>query len=479
MSVYGLSYCFSSLVGHCHSCCSYQSELYCALAEFTQCAHTIIPLVCCLFHRRDGRSVGGHSLLHTAALNSRPDCIPLPLAAGADVTAVTTAGCSVLQLACVKCDMPTVQLVLDAGGWLPAKRFDCLLMATRAGSSEAVEALCTATATGTAAGSGSAVNSSSSSDTCYARGTVKGGCTLMHAAAAARSLRCAEVLLRHGVDAAAVSDTVPGKDHISGLSALDLFVLDSPCSRILPHCTLPQWTPAEIEQFALLLLSCGATFKHTAMSAEQYLQLAGALSKHTNRQQQLLRKTVHLATLQATACWYECDGGSSSSSSSGNSRSKTVRVQLLHAVTKQRSKRVYVVDTQLLAQLYSYIAADAVSASSSAPSDTVNSSIATTATGQRSSSSSSSSDNADSSSGTIAMQQAAARQNVLVKMIVPPEGWHSATTNELKLISYDGKCACSTVITLLSYDILRSRSLIACRSFLPHVWSSVVSTETL
>jgi ankyrin repeat protein len=75
--------------------------------------------VYCTLNRQDARRAGGYSLLYIAALRSRSDCIPLLLAAGADVTALTTIGYSVLQLACVQCDMPTVQLLLDAGAWLP------------------------------------------------------------------------------------------------------------------------------------------------------------------------------------------------------------------------------------------------------------------------------------------------------------------------------------------------------------------------
>jgi hypothetical protein len=360
-------------------------------------------------------------------------------------------------------------------------------MATRAGRSDVVEVLCTAadtaaaaaTAAATAAAAAAAADADATGS--VARGTVKGGCTLMHAAAASRSLRCAEVLLRHGVDAAAVTDTVPGKDYMSGLSALDLLVVESPYRKILPHVPVLQGSPAEFEQFALLLLSCGATIKYTAMSAEHHYMFARVLHKHTVRQQQQLRKTVQLATLQVAARWYECDDGanscSSGSSSSDRSNSNTVRVQLVHAVTKQRNKRVYMVNTQLLSQLYSYTAAGALSTTASASSSTSSSSAAAIATEQHSSSSSSSSSSGDNkvdSSGSAAMQ-AAARQNVLVKMLVPPEGWQSCTsTNELKLISYDGKCTCYTVLTLYrtSYWLATSHIGFTC-------YRSCVATTTL
>jgi hypothetical protein len=232
---------------------------------------------------------------------------------------------------------------------------------------------------------------------CVQRATVPGGFTLMHAAAAARSLSCAELLLRHGVNAAAAGQYIDDSG-MSSVSALDLLVLPSPNAQLLPRIQPAELESAEFEQFSLMLLSCGATIKHSAMSSDQYKRYAGALSKHTERQQQQARRRERIAVLQAAASWQRCSSSSSD----------TVRVQLVHAVTKQTSSRVYTVDTQLLAQLYA--------------------NVATTAA-----------DSTGGSSSSSCAEQSATRQNVLLKMLVPSEGWQSSNSEEVKLISYDGK----------------------------------------
>jgi hypothetical protein len=150
----------------------------------------------------------------------------------------------------------------------------------------------------TAGSSGS--NSSSIHTSCVQRATVPGGFTLMHAAAAARSLSCAELLLRHGVNAAAAGQYMDNSG-MSSVSALDLLVLPSPNAQLLPRIQPAELEPAEFEQFALMLLSCGATIKHSAMSSDQYKRYAGALSKHTARQQQQARRKERIAVLQAAA----------------------------------------------------------------------------------------------------------------------------------------------------------------------------------
>jgi Ankyrin repeats (many copies) len=422
-------------------------SLFKLLLDFKQaftamCSYQHSNAICVCVHREElfhivGRADG--TLLHTAALHSRADCISLLLAARLQPTALNSAGQSALQLACVHCDVMTVQLLIEAGGWVSECSFDCLSNAVRAGSSEVLQLLISAagaaTATAdtidadaaTAGGSNSSSsnstssssNSSSSSSSssisaalsCVQATTNVGGFTLMHAAAAARSLSCAEVLLRHGVDAAA-SGQVYNLDGLISVSALDLLVSPCPYPQLQPRThPLAELEPAEFDKFALMLLSCGATIRHSSMSSDQYKRFAGALSKHNERQQQQARKRERLAALQAAACWKQ-----SSSSSSSSSISDTVRVQLVHAVTKQTSSRVYTVETQLLTQLY----ANCVTAAADSTNSSCNSS--------------------SSSSSSTDAEQSATRQNVLLKLLVPPVGWQSSTTDDLKLISYDGKC---------------------------------------
>eukprot|EP00953_Heterococcus_sp_UTEX-ZZ885_P013018 7441-Heterococcus_DN1.PRE.2 len=438
------------------------------------CSYQHSNAICVCVHREElfhivGRADG--TLLHTAALHSRADCIPLLLAARLQPAALNSAGQSALQLACVHCDVTTVQLLIEAGGWVSECSFDCLSNAVRAGSSEVLQLLISAAGAASAtadtidadaataggsnssssnstsssssnsssnssSGSSSSTNDNSSSSSssnsaavlCVQATTDVGGFTLMHAAAAARSLSCAEVLLRHGVDAAA-SGQVYNLDGLVKVSALDLLVSPCPYPQLQPRTQpLAELEPAEFDKFALMLLSCGATIRHSSMSSDQYKRFAGALSKHNERQQQQARKRERLAALQAAACWKQ---SSSSSSSSG-----TVRVQLVHAVTKQTSSRVYTVETQLLAQLY----ANCVTAAA----DSTNSS----------------SNSSSSSSSSTDAEQSATRQNVLLKLLVPPVGWQSSTTDDLKLISYDGAVQ-SVTLGQLDVDKLQSALLAA------------------
>jgi hypothetical protein len=381
------------------------------------------------------------------------------LEAGIEVTALGSDGSTALQQACVRCEEHTVGLLLRRGGWVRECGFACLLNAIRSGSSERLEVLqlllaAAATAAGAAVTTAaSAAGSSASGDTYCVRGTANGGYTLMHAAAAARSLSCAQLLLRHGADAA-VSDAVPDHDSTSGLSPLDLLVLPCPALSMRPRKPPAELEPAVFEQFALVLLSCGATIKHSAMSSDQYTQFAGALRKHSERQQQQLRAAARSAALHACASWRHSDSNalrSSSSSNSSDSGSTTVQVQLVHAVTKQAGARVYTVNTKLLQQLYSSTAAAAAatvcvagdSVSGTMKADTTAHTARHTATistaDELNSSSSSSSSSSSVSSVSDAAAQSLVQQNVLLKMLVPPEGWQSYP-NELVLISYDGEC---------------------------------------
>jgi hypothetical protein len=255
----------------------------------------------------------------------------------------------------------TVQLLLQAGGWVPATGFACLLNAVRARSTEVVELLYAARAAATAAATATAgVISNSSSDKCCISGTFAGGFTLMHIAAVTRSLSCAEVLLRHGVPADLITDVrVVRATTQPGLSPLDLLVLTGPMMDLNLRCYPPVLEPAVFDKFALMLLSCGATITHTAMKGNEYSKFARALQQHSERQQQQVRSRARVAAVHAAACWQESDSCSSGGSS-------VVQVRLVHAVTQQRGAKLYTIDTKLLAQLY----ASAVTAAAATDSST-------------------------------------------------------------------------------------------------------------
>jgi hypothetical protein len=101
----------------------------------------------------------------------------------------------------------------------------------------------------------------------------------------------------------------------------------------------------------------------------------------------------------------------------------------MHAVTQQRGSKLYSVDTKLLAQLHA--SATAVAAATSAAAAAKSCSGMINLDGNSSSSSSS------RNSGTVVI---AVQESVLMKMMVPPEGWQSTVDNGVKLISYDDKC---------------------------------------
>jgi ankyrin repeat protein len=138
-------------------------------------------------------SVLSCTMLHTAAQHSRSDCIPLLLAAGVDVTALNAANEPALQLTCTYCDVETVQLLLDAGGWLTSNGFKGPLAATRAGNAEVLELLLSATTAASDSGSSDSSDSSCGQMCCMQATTATSGLKLLHIAAAVRSLSCAKL----------------------------------------------------------------------------------------------------------------------------------------------------------------------------------------------------------------------------------------------------------------------------------------------
>jgi trimeric autotransporter adhesin len=382
---------------------------------------------------------------HTAAHYSRSDCIPLLLAAGVDPTAVSTDSLQTALLqACAKRDLLTVQLLLQASAWLPQYSTECIATAVAHGSTEIAEELYTAAAASAAATSAAAaaaavaaVNSSPICD------CLPEGFTLMHVAAAARSLSCAEVLLRHGVNAAVVTQAEQqapvhasaAVTHAAGTSALDLLVLRRPSCGVVSSVSsarLPELTREQFERFALLLLSCGATIKHNVMSAQQYSRYEDALQKHTARLQQQARRKARVAALHAAACRQSA----SSSASSSRAATQVVRVQLRHTDTQQLGATVYTFNTDLLTQLLCVGADDAASTACS-----TSSAAAGTATAAASVAAAAVAAAGTTYSTVLATQQSAvAQQHVLMNMLVPSEGWQcAAATDTVTFISCDGK----------------------------------------
>jgi hypothetical protein len=212
----------------------------------------------------------------------------LLLAAGVPVPAINAANESALQLACTYCDLEKVQLLLHAGGWLTSNGFKCQAGATRAGNAEVLELLlCAATATAaatTASDSGSS-GSSSGHMCCIQATTATSDLNLLHVAAAVRSLSCAELLVRHGVDATAVSKATSAEQR-SRLSPLDLLLYDLSFLhfdelQLPPDVEATNLEPGDFDKFALMLLSCGATVNPKCVFRKLTEQFAIAQQKHT------------------------------------------------------------------------------------------------------------------------------------------------------------------------------------------------------
>jgi hypothetical protein len=135
-----------------------------------------------------------------------------------NVTASYNANESALQLACTYCDEERVQHLLAARGWLTSNGFKCLLGASTRNDNAEVLQLLLKVATATTATDTTASDSGSSESSvhrcCIQATTATGGLTLLHAAAAVRSLSCAELLVRYGVDATAVSKATLGEREV-------------------------------------------------------------------------------------------------------------------------------------------------------------------------------------------------------------------------------------------------------------------------
>jgi hypothetical protein len=195
----------------------------------------------------------------------------------------------------------------------------CLLGATRAGNAEVLELLLSAATTTTTAAAAATADSGSSDSSvqmcCIQATTAISGLNLLHVAAAVRSLSCAELLVRHGVDATAVSKAT-SDEQINELSALDLLLHDSRWLHF-NELRLPQGIeatelePVDFDKFALMLLSFGAAVKPKCSFRRLTEQFAIVQQKHSQRQQQQINSRARVAAVHAAASWHELDGNSS------------------------------------------------------------------------------------------------------------------------------------------------------------------------
>lgn len=144
-----------------------------------------------------------------------------------------------------------------------------------------------------------------------------------------------------------------------------------------------------------------------------------------------------------------------------------MKVQLVHTDTQQLGARVYSIDTELLAQLLTVDAATATAVTVTAANDnatTVSKDKApnvTVATATECT-------NSSASSGA-AVKQPAVQQCVLMRMLLPAEGWHKVATDAVTYKSCDGKsfifihtiCICVYVYTC--YNIVYIfKSVVVC-----------------
>jgi hypothetical protein len=296
----------------------------------------------------------------------------------------------------------------------------------------------TTIAAATAASDSGSSDSSSVQMCCIQAASATSGLNLLHMAAAVRSLSCAELLVLHGVGAAAVSNAT-SDERINELSALDLLLYDL---RFLhfDELQLPQGTeaaelePVDFDKFALMLLSCGATIKPKYCVRRLTEQFAIVQQKHSQLQQHHISSRARLPAVCAAASWHELGGNStSSSSSSSHSIADFVQAQLVHAVT-QRGAKLQTIDKKPLAQLYaSIVAAAATAVSATAAGDSAGSSERTTTVTASPAAGASSAEYNNSSTTTVSStgsnssdsMMLAMQQSVSMKIIVTPEGWQS------------------------------------------------------
>jgi ankyrin repeat protein len=207
------------------------------------------------------------TLLHTAAMHSRTDCIPQLLSKSVNATALDSQGTSSLRLACLYSDFETIQLLFDSGGWLDSLATACMLNTIISGNFDALELLLER---------GISCSDVIDDDTGY---------TLMHAAAAYGRHECAGMLMRHGYTATTLAN--------NGESAVDVvFASTLPDVLKLDNIIRPEWS--ERAATVLMLLKSGCDYNvsriiHNDECAAVIKQYYDELRDESVKQQQLLQ----------------------------------------------------------------------------------------------------------------------------------------------------------------------------------------------
>jgi Ankyrin repeats (many copies) len=259
-------------------------------------------------------------LLHTAARHSRPDCMPLLVSKGVDVTALDSEGRSALQLACLYSGSDTVQLLFDSNGWLDSLATACMLNTVIAGNTDTLALLIE--------------RGISCSDVIDDGST---GYTLLHAAAVYSRLECAGMLIRNGYTAVALAK--------NGESAVDsAFEAEIPAVFKRNDIDIKPWELCK--PTALLLLQYGCEYNASKVSNNKFH--AAVVAQYLNKLREASLKQQQLLQLHAAGTYSVNDDRSHTVSANATA----VQVQLVNADTHVKSSTVYTVDTTLLAKLH-------------------------------------------------------------------------------------------------------------------------------
>jgi ankyrin repeat protein len=279
-------------------------------------------MMSCLDHKQFALLLDVHrsTLLHTAAMYNRSDCIPLLLADGINITAIDSQGRSALQLACLYSDCNTVTLLFDEGGWLDDLAAACMLNATISGNCDTLALL-------------------------IERGISCSGViddselTLIHAAAAFGRLECLGLLMRQGYDAHAISS--------EGLSAVNIACTDNDVEVLVRDSVKrPAWS--ERQATAKMLLQHGVSCNSSSNSNDDHAaailaQYVDWLREQTTQQHKLLQAHV--------AGTYTMNDMNNDIESANH----VVKLQLLNADTGVKSAAVYTVNITVLQKLHAIL----------------------------------------------------------------------------------------------------------------------------